>query len=60
MCVVIGAGGDMGGRVSVLSYLGEVDGQAQVGSAECDHRHCIDMCLIKCILTVSGMLSPWS
>lgn len=33
-----GAGGNMGGRVSVLSCLRDVDGQAQVGSAE---LHCV-------------------
>lgn len=38
MCVVIGAGGGMGGRVSVLSYVRDVDGPAQVGSAE---LHCV-------------------
>lgn len=38
MCLVIGAVGSMGGRVSVFSYLRDVDGQAQVGSAE---LHCV-------------------
>lgn len=55
-CMVIGFGGNTAGRVSVLSYLRDVDGQAQVGSAK---LHCVTTLYCICTGLIKYSYSFW-